>query len=208
MHFQSSTTPLRIHCHCDFQLIHRNSHNLKASRRLESSKVRRAETSDGVPSSASTESVGVASRVRTAGDIVESTGVGVQEGVEEAEGALASRDELVVKERDDGGEDGAGAAGSINALKLTVDDDLKVGADGSNVGVCTARGVELAAVGGANGGEVALDSGRLVGGSTEVVGESTRREGRGSLAGSARELGSTDGGHAVMDLENTAHKEI
>lgn len=122
--------------------------------------------------------------------------VRVQEGVEEPERALPGGDQAVVDQGDDGREDGARAARAVDALRRTVHNNLEVGSDRRDVGVRAARGVELAAVGGTDGGEVALDGGSLVGRRAEVVGEAARGEGGGGLAGGARELCGANGGHA------------
>lgn len=134
----------------------------EASSLLKSSKVGGAETGHRVPSSSGREPVGVAARVRSALDVVERAGVGVQEGVEEPKGALPGGDEAVVDQGHDRCEDGTGAARAIDALERTVDNDLEVGTNSSDVGEGTAGGVELAAVGGSDGAEVALDDGGLV----------------------------------------------
>ena len=105
---------------------------------------------------------------------MEGARVSVQEGVEEPKRALSGRDQTVVDERNDRGEDGTRAARAVDDFVGTVHDDLNVGADGCDVGVRTARGVELAAVRGADRFQVRRDDGGLVRGCAEVVGETAR----------------------------------
>ena len=122
----------------------------QADRGEELSKVRSAETSDGIPALLRRETIGVAARVGTRRDVVEGcNAVGVQERVEEAERALARCNKPVVDKRDDGRERGRCAGGTIDPLHGAIDDNLEVHTLRGDVGVPTTGRVVLAGVGAA-----------------------------------------------------------
>ena len=95
----------------------------------------------------------------------------VQEGVQEAEGAVAGGDQLVVEQRDYACEDRAGAARAVDGRGGALVVDLDGVARGGDIGETAAGGVVLAAVGAAERGEVGRVRGGLIGGDAPVVGE-------------------------------------
>ena len=110
----------------------------------------------------------------TSSDIIECTGVGIQEWVQKPERTFPSRKELVVDQRDDGGENRARAAGAVDRLNKTVGNDFKVNPNGSDVWNPASRAVELARLCVTESIEEALDRGSLVIRDAKKVGESAR----------------------------------
>ena len=143
-----------------------------------------------IPTTLSRETVGVAARVVTGGDVIERMSVGVQEGVQESERGLALSDQPVVDEGDDTGEDGGGATRSADRHHFLFQDDLDVVANSSDIGVGSSCTSKLSRVGVADGGEVGADSRRLESWPDEVVGETARRE----RGGGFRQTGSCANG--------------
>ena len=77
--------------------------------------------------------------VPTGRDIVEDRRVGVQRGVDEADGGLSGIDALLVDERDDAAERGRRGRGAVDQAQAAVDGDDVVGAVGRHVRVATHR---------------------------------------------------------------------
>ena len=149
-----------------------------------------------IPTGGGGETVGVATRVASGGDIVEGrSSSGVEEGVEETERRATGSDETVVDQRDDTAKDGAGATGTSNQTGLALEDNLNVVTHSSNIGEGTTTSVELAGVGVAEPVQVSGDGGALVAGTSEDVGETTRGEVSGGLGDTS---GGANGGHATM----------
>ena len=107
-------------------------------------------------------------------DVVEDRGVGVERGVDEADGTLAGIDALLVDERDDAAECGRGGRGAVHEAEAAVDRDDVVGAVGGDVGVA-AHGLRVVVLGccvaGVVVGVVGFDGGGLVGWHGEDVAE-------------------------------------
>jgi hypothetical protein len=114
-------------------------------------------------------------------DVVEALGVGVDERVEPAQGALAGGEAHVVQLGEDAGDHGAGRGGAGHTAEGAglVGHAVGVGlaSQGGHVGVAAAGGVVQAAVGQhaslTGDGEVVADGVRLPRGLLEHVGEST-----------------------------------
>lgn len=88
--------------------------------------VGRAESSDRVPALRHLETARATARVVANGNVVEHFWVGVEHGVDEADGGLACRDELVVDARQDTGEGGRGSTGSADERwGALVEDDCR-----------------------------------------------------------------------------------
>ena len=149
----------------------------------------------GIPTTLSRETVGVAAGVATLGDVIEGMWVGVEEGVQESERGLALSDQPVVDEGDDTGEDGGGATRPCDQKQCLILYHHHVVANSSDVREGSSCTVKQSRVGVAEGGEVGLDSRKLVSGPGEDVGEPARRERGGGL----RQTGScADGGYTGM----------
>ena len=89
---------------------------------------------DGIPTTHSRKTVGIAARVVTSSDIVEGLRVGVEPRVQESEGILALSDQPVVDEGDETGEDGGGAASSGDQRELLLPDEQAAIANGRDIG--------------------------------------------------------------------------
>lgn len=107
-------------------------------------------------------------------DVVEDGGVGVEGGVDEADGGLAAVDALLVDEGDDAAERGGGGRGAVDEAEAAVDGDDVVGAVGGDVRVA-ADGLRVVVLGGRVAGfvvgEVGFHGGGLVGWQREDVAE-------------------------------------
>ena len=96
--------------------------------------IRRAQPRDGIPAGHGGKPSRAAPLVPAAGDIVEGAGIGVDGGVDEADGALAGVGALLVDQRDDAAEGRARGRGPVDELQRAVDGDDVVGAVGGDVG--------------------------------------------------------------------------
>ena len=112
----------------------------------------------GIPTTLSRETVGVAARVVTGGDVIERISVGVQEGVQESERGLALSDQPVVDEGDDTGEDGAGATRSGDKHRFLSLDDLDVVTNSSDIREGSSFIIKQSKVSVTKSGEVGGDS--------------------------------------------------
>mmetsp|Transcript_28294 Transcript_28294/g.47509 ORF Transcript_28294/g.47509 Transcript_28294/m.47509 type:complete len:293 (-) Transcript_28294:181-1059(-) len=168
--------------------------------RLEDGIVGRADTSDGVPTSGGVETGAAGVVVVALEDVVEGTrgggGEGVDEGVEEAKSGLVVLKTEIVEEGKDSSRGGGGARGSVDLGVETIDDNVKVGGKGTDVGESTTSVVEGGrGREGGGSGKVLLDGSGLVAGHTKVVGEASAGEGHSDLDGLGRvELSASDGG--------------
>lgn len=134
-----------------------------------------SEKTYGIPTGLGGESVSVATRVVTAGDVGKSSSASsrVQEGIQESKLSLALGKQFVVDQRDDRCESGGSARGSIDTFGRSTADDFEIDTLGGDVRESTSGGVEFARVGRAETGDVGFDDGGLVRGLAEVVGEAT-----------------------------------
>ena len=83
--------------------------------------------------------------------------ISVQKGIQETERVPAPRDQLVIEDGDNTGEDGARTAGTIRGSQGAIDDSSNVNTDGRDIRKGTAGRVELAMIFGADRGEVGFD---------------------------------------------------
>eukprot|EP01136_Pigoraptor_vietnamica_P019777 Opistho-1_new@67815 len=118
---------------------------------LELRVVGRAEASDGVPAGGRVEAVLLAVVVAALGNVVERLGVLVEEGVEEAERALALLHAEVVQEANNAGKHGRRRRRARNQLDVAILDDGIVDALSRDIGETTAVGIVVR-----RGGEGAL----------------------------------------------------
>lgn len=155
-----------------------------------------AQAGDRVPARLRGEAVRAAARVLAARDVVERLRVRVEPRVEEAEHRLALREQLVVDQRDDAGEDGRCAGCAVDGRDAPTDLNLHVAALRRDVGVRAAGLVVCAVVEGADALDVRVHRVRLCESSaqvsqylrrrtpallSEVVAETTSREVRAAL---------------------------
>lgn len=150
--------------------------NLHARCKLEAQTLRVGNTYR-VPANFSREAVRIAAGVVTSRDVGESRRCGpVEERVEEAQHGLTSRDEPIIDERDDAGEDGTRATRPPNQAGLLLEHDLHVVTHGRHIWERTSSAVELARIRVAEFGQVCADDGLLVACGGEEVGEAAGRE--------------------------------
>lgn len=151
-----------------------------------------------IPASGSGEALGTAPGVAARRNVVKrGDTLGVQEGIQEAERALASIEQLVVQERNNRGEGGARRARAVDTLELASRLDNELDTLGRDVGVPAAGGVEETRVGVAEGLQVAVDGVGLVVGARKDVRETARREVGGGLGADA--LRAANSGDASND---------
>lgn len=159
---------------------------------LELAQVRGAQTSDGIPAAGSRETISVAARVATRGNVVEAgASLAVQPGVEETQRSLALGQEVVVEQSNNGSKRGRSSTGAADVLVVASDDSLEVLSLGGNIRDTTSLGVVQSRVLGTNAGNVLGGGRRLVVGSSVVFRETARRETSGCLRST---LSSTDSG--------------
>lgn len=119
------------------------------------------QASNGIPSLAGIEARGTASGVVADSDIVKNSRVGVQRGVDEADGALARSDTLLVDAIEDSSKNGSSSRRTTNDGGRTVVENDDVVTDGGYVRVSTTTTVVDAVA--------VLSCSRIVG-SADVVG--------------------------------------
>lgn len=86
------------------------------------------------PSNLSIETVRAAAGIATSSNVVEHVRVGVQSGIDEADGALAGLHALAVDEAEQRRDGRGGAARAEDLGEVAVDDDAEPGAVGGDVG--------------------------------------------------------------------------
>ena len=159
-------------------------------------KLRRSETSNWIPSSDSTESIGVTAWITSSRDlrcqlnvlhshqelvtyIRECSRILIQRRIHEAHGTFASCKTLLINQRDDARKDRCGGAGPAHELRLAVRVEQDVETDSRDIGVAATGGVVVrVTVGSEVVGrqvllEVVFDGGLLVVGGWPVVAKAT-----------------------------------
>lgn len=160
-----------------------------------------------VPTCGSGEALGTAPGVAARRDVVKrGDALRVQEGVQEAERALAGVEQLVVEKRNNRGESRARCARAVDTLELASGLNDELHTLGGDVGVPAAGRVEETRVSVAERLQVAVDGVGLVVRAREYVREPARREVSGGLGADA--LRTSNSGDARNDGQRVMQGDL